>query len=44
MGVGGPLRIGMEDCPSEDECEIVYDDDEVEEEGEFESTSEVVFS
>lgn len=29
MGVG-PLRIGMGDCPSEDECEIVYDDDDEE--------------
>ncbi|CAN0249710.1 unnamed protein product, partial [Ectocarpus sp. 13 AM-2016] len=27
-GVSGPLRIGLEDCPSEEECEIVYDDDD----------------
>ncbi|CAN0403107.1 unnamed protein product, partial [Ectocarpus sp. 12 AP-2014] len=30
-GVSGPLRIGLEDCPSEEECEIVYDDDGVDE-------------
>lgn len=24
----GPLGIGMGECPSEDECEIVYDDDD----------------
>lgn len=27
-GASGPLGIGMGDCPSEDECEIVYDDDD----------------
>ncbi len=32
----GPLWIGMGDCPSEDECEIVYDDDD--EDGEEDET------